>query len=313
MKSYYFIKIGSWLSRFVPSRLGYWLATLVGSLIYSLSPSVRAAVLSNLSHVLPDAPLGERRKLARRVVRNTLKNYYDLVRLPHLKPEDVHRMIPVREGMEHLEAAAAGGKGVLIVGGHLGNFSLVAQLGAILGYKMGIVAEDIKPAKLYNYVNQLRGRFGLEMIRMGSAQVRTIFKFLRGGGTLMLAADRDVGDAGVPVRFFGEPSDLPAGPVVLAMRLKLPLIPVYTLRRPDNTSTLHIAPPLQLQSTGDYDEDVRVNMQKLVAVLEEMIRRAPDQWVVLQRVWDNSYTSPEGEAMPPPQEQTREDATPALA
>jgi hypothetical protein len=42
---------------------------------------------------------------------------------------------------------------------------------------------------------------------------------------------------------------------------------------------------MQLDRTGDIDRDTKTNMRKLTQILEEMISKAPDQWVVLQRVW----------------------------
>lgn len=291
MKTYYLLKLASWLSRFMPTRVGYWLASLAGSIIFLLVPSQRTAIEDNMRHVLPNSTTWQRRRIARRVVCNQIKNYYDLVRLPHLKPEDVRRMIPDIEGLEHLDAVMAQGRGAVIFGGHIGNFTIVAQLGAILGYRMAIVAEDIQPEKLYHYVNHMRESLGLEMIRMGSAEVRTIFKYMREGGALMLAGDRDVTDAGVPVPFFGLPADMPAGPVVLAQRLKVPFLPCHTMRRRDNTSVLKIYPPLELQRTGDHEADERANLLKAAHLLEEMIKQAPDQWVVLQRVWDKDYTA----------------------
>ncbi len=318
MKTYYLLRIASALSRFVPARIGYWLASLVGGLVFYLAPSVRTAVMDNMRHVLPDSTPHQRRNLARKVIRNQLKNYYDLVRLPHMKPDDVRGMVASIEGLEHLEAPVKAGKGVLVTGGHIGNFSVVAQLAVVLGYKTAIVAEDIKPDKLYDYINALRGHFGVEMIRVGTAQVRTIFKFLRSGGMLMLAGDRDVSDNGLPVQFFDAPADLPSGPVVLSLRMKVPLLPCFTCRLPNNKSILTIYPPLEWEITGDNDLDVQVNMRKLVRVLEDLVRKAPDQWVVLQRVWDKDYTGNEGgdsapaDADTPPQVQG-EEAVPALA
>jgi KDO2-lipid IV(A) lauroyltransferase len=318
MKTYYLLRIASALSRFVPAKLGYWLASLVGGLVFYLTPSVRQAVMDNMRHVLPNSTPHQRRNLARKVIRNQLKNYYDVVRLPHIKPQDVRAMIASIEGLEHLEAAMKVGKGMLVTGGHIGNFSVVAQIAVVLGYQAGIVAEDIKPEKLYQYINELRGRFGVQMIRMGSAQVRTIFKFLRGGGVLMLAGDRDVSDNGMPVQFFDGVADLPTGPVVLSLRMKVPLLPCFTYRLPNNKSVLIIYPPLEWDVTGDQDHDVQVNMRKMVRVLEDFVRRAPDQWVVLQRVWDKDYTGTgDGKSAPanadtPPQIEDQQ-PVPALA
>ena len=294
MKRYYAFRIASWLSWLLPSRVGYWLCSLIGGIVFYFTPHIRQAVIDNMSHVLPGASAHERRNIARRVIRNTLKNYYDLVRLPHMKARDIENLITEFEGLENLQEAFARGKGVIAIGGHLGNFSLVAQKAVLLGYTVAVIAEDIQPPKLYNFVNKLRSGFGLKFIRAGSSQVRTIYKLLKSNGMLLLASDRDVNDTGTPVQFFDAPADMPEGPVVLALRLGATLLPVYTDRRANNKATLHIYPPMEMVRTGDYKRDIQVNMRRVAEVLEQMISRAPDQWVVLQRVWDREYTDEKG-------------------
>ena len=290
MKTYRFFLVAYRLSRFIPARLGYWLCSLIGGIVYYFVPEVRRAVRDNMKHVLPDSTDHQRRRISRKVIRNVYKNYYDLVRLPHLKPEQVEKMVPQIEGVEHLETVLAAGKGAIILTGHIGNFSLVGQLMAIRGYKVAIVAEDIEPPQMYNFINRLRGHFGLRLIKMGSAQVRVIYRHIREGGGLALAADRDLGDTGLPVQFFDALTELPEGPVVLAMRLRVPIVPCFTWRLPDSRSRAIVCPPLQLESTGNYDADLQANLRKIARLMEEMILQAPDQWVVLQRIWPKDYT-----------------------
>jgi KDO2-lipid IV(A) lauroyltransferase len=125
---------------------------------------------------------------------------------------------------------------------------------------------------------------------MGSSQVRTIYRSLRDGSVLLLAIDRNVTEAGVPVRFFDAVADLPGGPVELAMRLKVPLVPAVTYRLPNRKNVVIIRPPIEIERTGDNERDIETNLRKAVQVLEEFIIKAPDQWTVLQKVWDRDYT-----------------------
>lgn len=289
MKTYYLLRIAAFLVRFVPQRMAYWLCSLIGGIVFALNHGTREAVLDNLRHVLPAATYRQRRKIGRKIVRNVVKNYYDVVRPPSIKAERLESTITIH-GIERLDEALAFGKGVIIAGPHIGNFSIVAQLAAARGYKMSIVAEDIEPPRLYNYVNSLRARFGLRMIKLGSAEVRTIYRLLRNNEGLMLATDRDVNDDGVPTLFFDAPADLPPGPIALALRLGTPLLTAYTNRLPDNTSVVYINPPVEFIRTGDRELDLKVNMRRMAQILEGMILKAPDQWVVLQRVWDKDYT-----------------------
>ena len=291
MKTYYLLHIAGFLVRFVPPRLAYWLCSVIGGVIFMLNQQVRDAVLDNLGHVLPAASRRYRRKVARKVIRNAVKNYYDVVRLPRMSVEDLERTIDAR-GMENLDNALKKGKGVIVVGAHLGNFSVVAQLGTARGYKISIVAEDVKPPRLYDYVNKLRGHFGLKIIKLHSTQVRTIYHLLRNNEILALAVDRDVPGDGIPTMFFDALAPIPPGAVALAMRTGATLITGRVERMPDNSSRMILDTPVEIVSTGDRDLDLKVNMRRVMQRLEEYILHNPTQWVVLQRVWDRRLTPP---------------------
>jgi lauroyl/myristoyl acyltransferase len=289
MKTYYLLRIASWLARLIPVRTAYHICSLIGGIIFYLNPTVREAVIDNMKHVMPGSSRHDRRALARRVIRNAVKNYYDLVRLPYLDKREVEHKITAY-GIEHLDNALAQGKGVIIVGCHMGNYNVVPQVAAARGYTITIVAEDIKPHKLSEYVNRVRARFGLKMVTTGSSEVRQIYRSLKKGEGLVLAADRDVTGEGIPVQFFDAPADLPPGPVALALRLGTPLVPAYARRLPSNSNAVYLLPPIELERTGDNERDVLTNLRKVAQVTESMILKAPDQWVVLQRVWDRDYT-----------------------
>ena len=301
MKTYYLLRIATILVWFVPPRLAYWLCSVIGGVVFALNHSVREAVMDNLRHVLPASTYRQRRKVARKIVRNVVKNYYDLIRLPRMKLRDLERTITI-QGMEYLDDALAQGRGLIVTSGHIGNFSIVAQLAAARGYKVSIIAEDIEPPKLYDYVNTLRSRFGLRMIKLGSTQVLTIYRLLKKNEVLLLAGDRDVTDDGIPTIFFDALADMPPGPVALALRTNTPLIYGYTNRKPDNTSIVQLEPPLELVRTGDRDLDLKINMRKMAQLLEEQILNNPSQWVVLQKVWDKDYTGIEATKEPAPHE-----------
>lgn len=290
MKTYRFFLVAHRLSRFMPVWLGYWLCSLIGGIAYYFVPEVRRAVRDNMKHVLPDSTEHERRGISRKVIRNQYKNYYDLVRLPHMKREKILKMVPQLEGIENLEEALKLGKGAILLTGHIGNFSLVGQFASLLGFKTAIVAENIEPPQLYNFINKLRGHLGVRFIKMGSAQATTVYRHLREGNVLGLASDRDVGPTGLPVLFFDAVTDLPEGPVVLSMRLGTPIVPAFTWRFSNNKSRAMVYPAIEMQKTGDYEADLKANMRKVAVILEEMILKSPDQWVVLQRVWDKDYT-----------------------
>src|SRR5690349_21786416 len=109
---YYLLKYGYHLVRFLPLRVGYSLCTVLGWTVFWGNPRVRRAVLANQRHVLPGARGHGLRRRAIRVIINQQKNYYDLMRIPHLTNEAINAIVQV-EGVEHFEEAVARRKGII--------------------------------------------------------------------------------------------------------------------------------------------------------------------------------------------------------
>jgi lauroyl/myristoyl acyltransferase len=299
MLTYYLLRIGLVLAAVLPRRTGYWLCSVIGNIAFYCNHSARHAVQDNMRHVL--GPRVSRRRLnrvSRAVFRNTVKNNYDLLILPRLSMADLEKQVRL-DGAEYLEKAMQGKNGVILFTGHIGNFNLVVQMTAARGYPANIIAEAITPPKLYDLVNGLRSRFGLKMIPLGPTAVRGIYHALRANELLGLAADRDLTETGVPVEFFGETTELPGGVAALALRLHTPLLPVHTIRTANDSSVVTVYPPLELPRTGDRDRDALVGTQQIAHILEDMIRKAPEQWVVLQPVWPKKTKEAQRPAEPP--------------
>jgi KDO2-lipid IV(A) lauroyltransferase len=305
---YYLLKYGQYVVRFVPLRVGYAVCWLIGWAVYWGQGRVRRAVLGNLRHVVPHESEAQRGRLGRRIIINQQKNYYDLMRLPHLSAADISAMVDV-QGIEHFEAALAQGKGAILASPHLGNYNLATQIAVARRIKAHIIAERLKPPKAHNLINGLRQRLGLHLIPLDDPNLaRAIFKLLRAGEVLGLAMDREMTGNGVAVDLCGRPAMLPAGPVTLALRLGVPLVPVRVERLSNLRTVVWVYPPLALERTGDMKRDIVTGTQRLAGLLEEMVRQTPDQWVVLQPVWAEDGGPP----LPTPAPAPAPAPTPAL-
>ncbi len=280
-------KLGTRLARVIPSWLGYPLCRVAGLLIYLLNRKARAAVQSNMRYVVgPAASRPLIARLTRGVFVNNIKNYYDMVRLPYLDHADIRRMVEVKDAHYALDALKQG-KGLILISAHLGNFNLIIQAANALGIELSLLAEPIEPPELYDYLTKLRESQGLKLIPVGGPSLRQAFRVLKSGKVLGIAADRDVTNSGEMMPFFGQPVSMPTGAVEIALRTGAPIVPVHIYRTGNNRSVAQICPPLPLEHSGDAARDAVVSQRKLVATLERFIAATPDQWIVLQQVWED--------------------------
>lgn len=289
------LKIAAILTPLVPARFGYALCWTIGTIFFLFNRTARRNIIANLNQVIPDAGVVRTLRTGRRVCHTVVANYYDLLRIRSIDRDRFAGKIEIR-GLEHVERARTEGCGVIIVSGHIGNFSVMAKLPATLGMKTGLIAERVEPPELFNYMVRLRSAMGIQVIPPDAGSLRRILSLLNGNGILLLAADRDITNQGLSVTLFGEETRLPSGPVTLAMRTGATLIPAFTNRREDGMSVVELRKPIELIKTGDRDYDVSINMHRLARQLESMIAVDPGQWAVLQRIWppQSSYGRSEG-------------------
>jgi len=268
----------------IPPRWGYPLFSFIGDLIYRFPSGARQIAQGNLRHVLgQETDKATIDKTARQLFRNSLKNYYELFHQQTLSREEMRASLTVK-GLEHIEEALAQGKGLVLATAHFGSPDGLIYLASFFSYGLTAPAEHLRPERLFRYLLRLRKRGGVTLLP-ADGPLLALFRALKRNEIVVVAADRDTTESGIMVDFFGAPARLPDGHVQLAMRTGAKLALAFGRREPDNTYTIEIHPPLDLEDTGDFDRDVRANMEKVVADLERVIREHPEQWLILYPLW----------------------------
>jgi lauroyl/myristoyl acyltransferase len=227
-------------------------------------------------------------ELVDRAFASYVQYWIESFRLPGTSAEDLDRGTVV-VGYEHVAAARAAGTGAILCLPHLGAWEWAAfWLNVVHGDPVTAVAEQIEPPELAEWFIGLRNQFGIEVVPFGPDAASACVRALKANRILALPSDRDLSGTGVPVTFFGEETTLPGGPATLALRTGAPLIPVSCYF--DNDRHLGVAlPPLDTERRGKLREDVARITQDLAHALEELVRRAPDQWHLLQPNWPSDH------------------------
>lgn len=291
MGTFRLLKVGLLLTRLLPHRVINILCNVFGVLAYLLRPGTRRVVIANQRQVLGHATLPRLHWQAVRVLANAFRNYYALLRLFRLSDAAIMNLVELR-GEDYLHAALARGHGVVILGAHMGNYNLLAPYIALYRQPAGAIVEPVQPPELFDFVSRLRARSGLRLFLADRDGVRGAMRLLRENGILAVTGDRYLGTNGTTVPFFGAPALLPHGAVVLALRTGATFLPASLRQLPEGRLLVELRPPLALRDTGGMRDDLNANMRLVARALEMTIAAAPEQWVLLNPVWDVRATAP---------------------
>jgi KDO2-lipid IV(A) lauroyltransferase len=195
------------------------------------------------------------------------------------------------DGYENILVALDVGNGAIIALPHLGGWEWAAAWMANRGHHMLAVVERLEPPELLSWFADQRVAYGLEVVPLGPDVMTTVVKALRDNRVVCLVCDRDLGGNGVEVEFFGERTTLPGGPATLALRTGAALLPSAVYFGPGRDHYALIRPPLPVERAGKLRDDIERVTQALAHEFEALIRRAPEQWHLLQPNWPSDESS----------------------
>lgn len=261
-------------------RFGFWF------------PKLRRTGERNLKLAFPDMPDEDRRRLLRRSFENLGRL---LAIFSHFADDSdaIKQMVAV-EGLEHLAAASAAGHGVILFTGHVGAWELSSFGLSLFGHPLSFLVRRIDNPKIEAMIDRIRCGPGNRTIDKRSA-AREMLAILRDGGTLGILVDLNTLDReAIFVDFFGLPAATTFIVAKLALRTGASVLPVFAPWDDDQKCfRLKIETPLPIERSDDEAEDVRRLTQQYTRVVEDYVRRYPDQWLWIHRRWK---TRPAGEA-----------------
>lgn len=283
MVNYYLFLLAELLLSRLPTRAGYLVAHMVADIVYLLHPRLRAAVADNLRHVMgPEAPDAAIRATTRKVLRNLARNYFDLIKMPRMKPEDIQRLVSAHN-VHYLVEAVARGKGVVLVTAHYGSFDMAVQVLAARSVKTTIMVEALRPERLLEHVISLRSSKGLNIIPARSGALQSILRSLHRGEIVLFACDRDLTGDSPKALFFGEETGMPDIAVRMALRTGAAIVPVFNRRRSDGRYDVWVEPPIEVG--GKSNGAAAVHVKHVIGIMERYIKACPEQWVVVEPIW----------------------------
>lgn len=260
------------------------LGGLAGALWYHLVPIRRGVAAKNVALAFPDLPAAKRRALVAANFRHLGRTFFELLWFAHRPPAQglVAGRVEI-EGREHLDAALARGRGVLVLSAHLGNFELLVRLAEVSGRPAGVVTRSLSWGPAERAWRALRA--GGPTLLPAGRSARATVRLLREGGLVAFVLDQHASARRAErVPFFGRPAATSPDLARLARLTRAPVVPVF-VRREGRGHVVRVEPALELPDTGDEAADVRAGTAQCAAVVEAAIRRTPEQWLWIHRRW----------------------------
>ncbi|HUV57567.1 MAG TPA: phosphatidylinositol mannoside acyltransferase [Acidimicrobiales bacterium] len=270
----------------LPERFDVALASRLAGLVGRRDSSARTELTRNLAHVLGAPGEAVDPALLRRFVKRGFASYGQYwaegAKLAAIDPPEVFARFRIAEGLEHLEAARDRGVGTVIALPHVGSWEWGGSYLNSLGMGMTAVAEELDPPELFEWFKKKRESIGIRIEPLDEHAGTVLLQTLKGGGVVGLLCDRDIQNNGIEVEFFGERVTMPAGPATLALRTGATLVAAGCYAGPGRDHFAVVTPPIAAERAGRLRDDVTRVTQAIAVELEDLIRRAPEQWHVLQ-------------------------------
>ncbi|WP_069805499.1 lysophospholipid acyltransferase family protein [Thermogemmatispora onikobensis] len=287
---YWLARGTSTLAGRTPRPLRHALGAAVGTASYLAWRSKRRVTQRNMAQVLGRSPSD---RAVRRLARASWSNYgryaSDFLSFAHLDIEAIERQgrdltRGASSWREYLQQALRPGRGVILTTAHFGNWDLA---GAIIAREVpfSAIAETFADPQLNALVQKQRQDKGIGIIPM-ERSTRPILRVLQQNQMLAIVIDRPLAESeGVPVKFFGRTTYVPAGAARLAVRTGAAIMSGFVWYGRRGQCYMRAFPPVFPQPEEDREAEVVRLTQSIFDALEEMVRSYPDQWYMFRPFW----------------------------
>ena len=245
----------------------------------------RDVVRDNIERSFPEWTETECEETGRAMWEHLLLMVIEIAHAPRVIRKTTWRRHLRIEGLEQLARTLWLERPKVVLSGHYGNFELAAFLFGVFGFKLFSVARELDNPFLDQFVTEFRESRGQKILpKKGSAP--DVAAVLEENGAIGLLGDQAAGRKGCRVDFFGRPASVHKAIGVFALSSEAPVM-VCTATRRDGLFSF------DLRVEGVMDpRDNRPEVQGLTeisqwytALLEEAVRRRPDQYWWVHRRW----------------------------
>jgi Kdo2-lipid IVA lauroyltransferase/acyltransferase len=273
-----------------PESVLYFFSQIVGNLTYFLAGKRRKMAIKNLTIAFKNELSPQQiTKTARKVFCEIAWSWFEVF-IFIIKKKDINKTLCENisvEGIEYLDAALKNNKGVICIGAHFGNFVLLTTKLTWMGYPLKTIDKNRRTLFGAEYWLDIQKKLIINSIsaRPRIRAVSESLRWLKKLNVLFLYADQNRKKDGVSVDFFNRPALTVRGPAMFHLRTGADILCAFIVRLDRTKHKIIITPPLNVEKTGNLEEDVRRITQAYTSIIEDVVRHYPQQWLWPHKRW----------------------------
>lgn len=227
----------------------------------------------NINICLPELSETKRQQITQAAIRNEMQSYFEFFSIWASSNEKNISRIHSIQGEEHVHAAIAAAKGLVLIVPHFGTWEVMNAWFA-QHTQMTIMYKPIKNAEADQFVRQARSRENAILVPTDESGVRQIFKALKQGGTTVILPDHSPNIGGEMIEYFGIPLASSSLSAKLIQKTKAKALFLYAMRNQSNGFDMHIEPVNEEIYQGTAEQGTLIIHQ----MIEQLIRRYPEHY-----------------------------------
>lgn len=279
------MRIGLFIMYCFPVEKNLQFACFLGRQLWKNYHRGRQRAIDNLRASFPEKDDKWITETGRRSFEQIAMLTIDVFFTPKLVHRDNWDRYSTYDNIEQCKWMMQGGRGLLFVGAHYGNFEIVGYLMGLFGFQVYSIARPLDNKFINNYLFGIRERVGQKIIdKKGASQ--QMEQLAVNHATLCFVADQDAGRKGVFVDFFGRKASTYKSIALVAMQYDMPIVVGCSRRRGnDFFFEISVNRTIMPEEWKDKDDPLKWITQEYTAYIEKFIREDPSQYWWLHRRW----------------------------
>lgn len=283
---YLLIRVVICIIQALPYQTALWLAGGLAWLIYKVDRRHRLAADENLRFAFPGKYTdAERTALVRSVYRHFCFVLIEIIFLHRLLRTTTWRRHLGLIHPERIIEALLSGRPLFLVTAHFGNWELGGTTLGLLGFRTTAIARPLDNPYLEEFLRRFRERNGQGLVPK-NGYLDTIESILSENGAVATLGDQDAGQKGLFVDFFNRPASTHRAIALLSLEYSAPLLVVGLPRVGKGLQyNLVVEELIDPEDYRDRPDPIAAMTQRFTSMIEEMVRKYPEQYFWLHRRW----------------------------